>query len=98
MDECNCLMNLCQKKNYIILNFNYPIVNTFLIIFLNQKVGSIINSIRKSLYRSCLQHFEKKKKNIFNKGQSLTTNWFIVSLLQPTTWQLIRSSMCILVT
>ena len=36
-----------QKKNYIILNFNYPLVNTFLVIFLNQKVGSILNSVRK---------------------------------------------------
>ena len=36
------IFNLCQKKNYIILNFNYPIVNTFLVIFLNQKVGSIL--------------------------------------------------------
>ena len=41
------LFNLCQKKNYIILNFNYPMVNTFLVIFLNQKVGSILNPIRK---------------------------------------------------
>ena len=36
-----------KKKNYIILNFNYPMVNTFLVIFLNKKVGSILNSIRK---------------------------------------------------
>ena len=36
------IFNLCQKKNYIILNFNYPIVNTFLVIFLNQKVRSIL--------------------------------------------------------
>jgi hypothetical protein len=35
------IFNLCQKKNYIILNFNYPMVNTFLVIFLNKKVGSI---------------------------------------------------------
>ena len=41
------IFNLCQKKNYIILNFNYPMVNTFLVIFLNQKVGSILNLIRK---------------------------------------------------
>ena len=41
------IFNLCQKKNYIILNFNYPMINTFLVIFLNQKVGSILNSIRK---------------------------------------------------
>ena len=39
------------KKNYIILNFNYPIVNTSLVIFLNKKVGSILNPILKeSLY------------------------------------------------
>ena len=41
-------------------------VNTFIVIFLNQKVGSIINLIRKSLYRSCLQHFELLKKKKFN--------------------------------
>jgi hypothetical protein len=41
------IFNLCQKKNYIILNFNYPMINTFLVIFLNQKVGSILNPIRK---------------------------------------------------
>ena len=41
------IFNLCQKKNYIILNFNYPMVNTLLVIFLNQKVGSILNPIRK---------------------------------------------------
>jgi hypothetical protein len=31
-------------------------------------------------------------------GQSLATNWFVASLLQPTTWQLIISFMCTLVT
>ena len=41
------IFNLCQKKNYIILNFNYPMVNTFLIIFLNQKVRSILYLICK---------------------------------------------------
>ena len=41
------IFNLCQKKNYIILNFNYLMINTFLVIFLNQKVGSILNPIRK---------------------------------------------------
>ena len=35
------------KKNYIILNFNYPMVNTFLVIFLNQKERVILNPIRK---------------------------------------------------
>ena len=64
------IFNLCQKKNYIILNFNYPMINTFLVIFLNQKVGSILNPIRKALYRSCLQYFElpkrkKEKKYIY---------------------------------
>ena len=38
-------IQLMPKKNYIILNFNYPMVNTFLVIFLNQKVGSILNQI-----------------------------------------------------
>ena len=41
------IFNLCQKKNYIILNFNYPMINTFLVIFLNQKIGSILNPIHK---------------------------------------------------
>jgi hypothetical protein len=41
------IFNLCQKKNYIILNFNYSMVNTFLVIFLNQKVRSILNPIHK---------------------------------------------------
>jgi hypothetical protein len=41
------IFNLCQEKNYIILNFNYPIVNTFLVIILNKKVRSILNPIRK---------------------------------------------------
>jgi hypothetical protein len=41
------IFNLCQKENYIILNFNYLMVNTFLVIFLNQKVGFILNSICK---------------------------------------------------
>ena len=27
-----------KKKNYIILNFNYPMVNIFLVIFVNQKI------------------------------------------------------------
>jgi hypothetical protein len=41
------LYSTYAKKYYIILNFNYPIVNTFLIIFLNKKVGSILNLIKK---------------------------------------------------
>jgi hypothetical protein len=36
-----------EKLHYIILNFNYPMINTFLVIFLNQNVGSILNPIRK---------------------------------------------------
>jgi hypothetical protein len=36
-----------KKKNYIILKFNYSMENIFLVIFLNQKVGSILNPIRK---------------------------------------------------
>ena len=36
-----------KKKNYITLNFNYSMINTFLFIFLNQKVGSILNIFRK---------------------------------------------------
>jgi hypothetical protein len=40
------IFNLCQKKNYIIVNFNYPMINNFFVIFLNQKVGSILNPIR----------------------------------------------------
>ena len=45
--------NYAKKKFYIILNFNYPIINTFLVIFLNKKVGSILNPIRK-IYLSIL--------------------------------------------
>ena len=41
------LYSTYAKKNYIILNFNYPMVNTFLVIFLNQKVRSILNPICK---------------------------------------------------
>ena len=41
------IFNLCQKKNYIILNFNYPMVNIFLVSFLNKKIGFILNLIRK---------------------------------------------------
>ena len=36
-----------KKKNYITLNFNYSMINTFLVSFLKQKEGSILNSIRK---------------------------------------------------
>ena len=41
------LYSTYAKKKNIILNFNYPMVNNFLVIFLNQKVGSILNPIRK---------------------------------------------------
>ena len=61
------IFNLCQKKNYIILNFNYPMVNTFLIIFLNQKVGSILNLIRKvslSILPTTFLTTKKKKKKM----------------------------------
>ena len=62
------IFNLCQKKNYIILNFNYPIINTFLVIFLNKKVGSILNPIRKVSLLILPTTFwtiikKKKKKN-----------------------------------
>jgi hypothetical protein len=36
---------LKEKLHYS--KFYYPIINTFLVIFLNQKVGSILNPIRK---------------------------------------------------
>ena len=57
------IFNLCQKKNYIILNFNYSMVNTFLVIFLNQKVRSILNPICK-VFLSILPiiFWTKKKK------------------------------------
>ena len=71
------IFNLCQKKNYIILNFNYPMVNTFLVIFLKPKVGSIINPIRKVFidltynimnYKKIIIIIKKKKKKkIFNE-------------------------------
>ena len=36
-----------EKLHYIKLNFNYSMVNTFLVIFLSQKEGFILNPIRK---------------------------------------------------
>jgi hypothetical protein len=36
-----------EKLHYIKLNFNYSRVNIFLVIFLNQKEGFILNPIRK---------------------------------------------------
>ena len=56
------IFNLCQKKNYIILNFNYLMVNTFLVIFLNQKVRSILNPIHKVFLSILLTTFWTKKK------------------------------------
>ena len=61
------IFNLCQKKNYIILNFNYPMVNIFLVIFLNKKVGFILNSNRKvslSILPTTFLTTKKKKKHI----------------------------------
>ena len=40
-------IQLMQKKNYNVLNFNYSMVSTFLVIFLNQKIGYILNPICK---------------------------------------------------
>jgi hypothetical protein len=58
------IFNLCQKKNYIIVNFNYPMVNAFLVIFLNKKVGYILNpicevylSIFEFKFYSIIKHF-----------------------------------------
>jgi hypothetical protein len=73
-------------------------INIFLVIFFNQKIGFILNPICKVSLSILPTTFLTKKKTIFNKGQSLATNWFIASLLQPTMWQLIKSSMCTLVT
>ena len=55
------------KKNYFILNFNYHMVNTFLVIFLNQKVGFILNTIRKvslSILPTTFWTKKKKKKSM----------------------------------
>jgi hypothetical protein len=53
------------KEKLYYINFNYPMVNTFLIIFLNQKVGSILNLIRKVSLSILPTIFSttKKKKN-----------------------------------
>ena len=70
------MFNLCQKKNYIILNFNYPMVNTFLVIILNQKVGSILNPIR-SLFIDLVYNilnYKKKKKKKLNKRSKRNQN------------------------
>ena len=52
-----------------------------------------------NLLLSCIEHpllTVDRLINYFLKGQGLSTNWFVVSLLQLTTWQLIRSSTCII--
>ena len=56
------IFNLCQKKNYLILNFNYPMINTFLVIFLNQKVRSILNLIRKISFIDLAYNISSYKK------------------------------------
>ena len=61
------IFNFCQKKNYIILNFNYHMVNTFLVIFLNKKVGSFLNLIRKVsllILPTTFWTTKKKKKKV----------------------------------
>ena len=68
------IFNLCQKKNYIILNFNYPIVNTFLVIFLNKKVGSILNPICKVSLSILPTTFWTKKKNSTKKVKGIKIN------------------------
>ena len=74
------IFNLCQKKNYIILNFNYPMVNTFLIIFLNQKVRSILNLIRKVsllILPTIFSTTKKKKKKINVKGIKINLDFIL---------------------
>ena len=69
------IFNLYQKKNYIILNFNYPIINTFLVIFLNKKVGSILNPICKvSLLILPTIFWTKKKKYSTKKVKGIKIN------------------------
>ena len=41
------LYSTYAKRKITLYKINYPIVNTFLVIFLNQKVRSILNPIRK---------------------------------------------------
>ena len=55
-----------KKKNYIILNFNYLLINTFLVIFLNQKVWFILNPIRKISLPILLTTFWTKKKKTYS--------------------------------
>ena len=55
-----------KKKIYIILKFNYLMINIFLVIFLNKKVWSILNPIRKvSLFILSTTFWTKKKKNTY---------------------------------
>ena len=70
------IFNLCQKKNYIILNFNYPMVNIFLVIFLNKKVGFILNLIRKVslLIAYNILNYKKEKKNSTKKVKGIKIN------------------------
>ena len=59
------IFNLCQKKNYIILNFNYPMVNTFLVIFLKPKTRIYPKSDSESLFIDLaynILNLKKKKK------------------------------------
>ena len=54
------------KEKLYYIKFNYSMVNTFLIIFLNQKVGSIRNLTRKvslSILPTIFSTTKKKKKN-----------------------------------
>ena len=67
-----------KKKNYIILNFNYPIVNIlFFFEKKNQKVGYILNLISKaslSILPTRFQTTKKKKIYIFNERSKSNQN------------------------
>ena len=84
------IFNLCQKKNYIILNFNYPMVNTFSVIFLNQKVRFILNlnhkvslSILPTTFWTTKKEKTKTKKKQKNKKTYSTKDrvWLQTGLL-----------------
>ena len=49
-----------------------------------------------ALFTCKLNRLLKRKNAYINEGQSLTTNWFVASSLQPTTCHLIRLSTCTL--
>ena len=54
------------KEKLYYIKFNYPMINTFLIIFLNQKVVSILNLICKvflSILPTIFSTTKKKKKS-----------------------------------